>query len=171
MTSEIGPMSEPEELGNRGVRFSRTPRDGAHPNKPKAAFTTPYGQFEFHAIPFGLCGAPSTFQHMMYSVFAHPTVLSDGTTLSFAETRLGHTARGPRLLSRCGKLRFPHLVFSIDVNVCHGHVICVHGHRTCLSAHRDTYIRDTSHTVSESAVKKVAQQLHSAHREWKPATV
>ena len=52
---------------------------------PKTAFTTPYGNFEFHVMPFGLCGAPSTFQHMMDSVFAHPTVLSDETTLSFAE--------------------------------------------------------------------------------------
>ena len=52
---------------------------------PKTAFTTPYGNFEFHVMPFGLCGAPSTSQHMMDSVFAHPTVLSDETTLSFAE--------------------------------------------------------------------------------------
>jgi hypothetical protein len=51
----------------------------------KTAFTTLYGNFEFRAIRFGLCGAPSTFQHMMHAVFAHPAELSDGTTISFLE--------------------------------------------------------------------------------------
>ena len=41
----------------------------------KTAFTTPYGNFEFRVMPFGLCGAPSTFQHMMDAVFALPAQL------------------------------------------------------------------------------------------------
>jgi hypothetical protein len=44
---------------------------------PKTAFTTPYGNFEFHVMPFGLCGAPSTLQHMMDNVFANPTITAD----------------------------------------------------------------------------------------------
>ena len=49
-------------------------------------------------------------------------------------TRLNHAARGPRLLERS----FPHLVISIDVDVCHGQFICGHVHSTYHSAHRDT---------------------------------
>ena len=34
-------------------------------DRPKTAFTTPYGLFEFTVMPFGLQGAPATFQRMM----------------------------------------------------------------------------------------------------------
>jgi hypothetical protein len=52
---------------------------------PKTGFTTPNGNFEFRVMPFGLCGAPSTFQHMMDTVFGLPMQLSSERTLSFAE--------------------------------------------------------------------------------------
>ena len=37
----------------------------AKSSQPKTAFTTPFGLFEFVVMPFGLHGAPATFQRMM----------------------------------------------------------------------------------------------------------
>ena len=37
-------------------------------DKCKTAFTTRHGQFEFNRMPFGLSGAPATFQKIMHSV-------------------------------------------------------------------------------------------------------
>jgi hypothetical protein len=34
----------------------------------KTAFCTPDGNFEFKVMPFGLCGAPSTFAYLMDQV-------------------------------------------------------------------------------------------------------
>ena len=36
-------------------------------DKPKTAFTTLFGLFEYNRMPFGLCGAPATFQRLMQS--------------------------------------------------------------------------------------------------------
>ena len=37
-------------------------------SKKKTAFVTPFGQFKFNVMSFGLQGAPSTFQRMMDNV-------------------------------------------------------------------------------------------------------
>ena len=34
-------------------------------DRPKTAFSTPYGQYMFNALPFGLCGAPSTYARLV----------------------------------------------------------------------------------------------------------
>ncbi len=38
-------------------------------DKPKTAFCTPFGLFEWNRMPFGLCKAPSTFQRLMQRLF------------------------------------------------------------------------------------------------------
>jgi hypothetical protein len=36
-------------------------------------------------MPFGLCGASATFQHMMDTVFTGTTRLTDGTSVNFLQ--------------------------------------------------------------------------------------
>lgn len=38
-------------------------------DRPKTAFCTPFGLFEWNRMPFGLFNAPSTFQKLMLCIF------------------------------------------------------------------------------------------------------
>ena len=51
----------------------------------KTAFCTPYGNFEFRVMPFGLNGAPSTFMYMMDEVFRKAAQLPAGREQAFTE--------------------------------------------------------------------------------------
>ena len=50
----------------------------AESDRPKTAFRTPFGHYQFRVLPFGLTNAPATFQAVMNRVSEHPKFLADG---------------------------------------------------------------------------------------------
>ena len=48
-------------------------------DKPKTAFRTPFGHYQFGVLPFGLTNAPATFQAVMNNLFNPPKFNADGS--------------------------------------------------------------------------------------------
>ncbi len=73
-------------------------------DKPKTAFTTPVGLFEYNRMPFGLCGAPATFQRLMQSclhdqIYQLLLVYLDDVII-FSKTFDEHLERLDKILTR-----------------------------------------------------------------------
>ena len=47
-------------------------------DRPKTAFRTPFGHYQFKVLPFGLTNAPATFQTVMNKLFNPPHFNSEG---------------------------------------------------------------------------------------------
>ena len=73
---------------------------GAH----KIVFSTRHGQYEFLRMPFGLCGAPATFQRLMNLILRKENwinyVIYLDDILIFGKTIKEHNQRLEMVLSR-----------------------------------------------------------------------
>ena len=107
----------------------------AQEDREKAAFCTPDGLFEFTCMPFGLTGAPATFQRLMDEILAahkwHECMVYLDDILVFGRTIEEHNHRLAKVLSR---LREANL--SLSLEKCHfgereveflGHVVSANG--------------------------------------------
>jgi hypothetical protein len=56
---------------------------------PKTAFVTPFGQFQFKVLCFGLTNAPATFQRVMNQIFGKYLVTSNGSSGTGSTGRTG----------------------------------------------------------------------------------
>ncbi|XDV45359.1 hypothetical protein PO909_013473 [Leuciscus waleckii] len=76
----------------------------AESDKPKTAFCTPFGLFEFERMPFGLCNAPGTFQRLMERIFGdqsfHSVLLYLDDVIIFSSSVVQHLQRLEMVLSR-----------------------------------------------------------------------
>ena len=107
----------------------------AEEDKQKTAFTTPLGLFEFNRMPFGLTGAPATFQRLMQSsmndlVFKIALVYLDDI-LVYARDFEGHLHRLSVIFGRLRqlglKLNPEKCRFGADSVNYLGHVISANG--------------------------------------------
>ncbi|KRY64642.1 Retrovirus-related Pol polyprotein from transposon [Trichinella pseudospiralis] len=73
-------------------------------DRPKTAFSTPFGLYQFRVMPFGLCNAPATFQRLMDVALRGLTWSSCLAYLDdiivFGRTAREHTDRLERVLQR-----------------------------------------------------------------------
>lgn len=76
----------------------------AESDKPKTAFCTPFGLFEFERMPFGLCNAPGTFQRLMERIFGDQSfqsvLLYLDDVIIFSSSVAQHLQRLEMVLSR-----------------------------------------------------------------------
>jgi hypothetical protein len=56
--------------------------------KPKTAFATPWGLYQFKRMPFGLCNAPATYSRLMHIVLQH---IPAEQALSYLDDTLVHS--------------------------------------------------------------------------------
>jgi len=73
-------------------------------DRPKTAFVTKFGNFEWNVVPFGLCNRPSFFMHMMTKLLAKDPVLQTfcavylDDILIFSKSKAEHIAHVKRIL-------------------------------------------------------------------------
>ena len=100
-------------------------------DRPKTAFSTPHGHFEFTVMPFGLRNAPATFQRLMEYVLAgllweHCLVYLDDIMV-FSETFNEHITRlsgvFDRLFNAGLKLKLKKCCFARSSVQCLGHSV------------------------------------------------
>ena len=101
---------------------------------PKTGFTTPYGNYEWVRMPFGLVNAASTFQRIMDGAFGdmrdEVTPYQDDVTI-YSKTWDTHIAALAEVLSRFRtlkmKLKRPKCVFALPEVLCLGLVVSEKG--------------------------------------------
>ncbi len=104
-------------------------------DRPKTAFCTPFGLFEWNRMPFGLCNAPSTFQRLMERLFGdqrHQSVLLYlDDIIVFSSSVQQHLQRLRMVLGRLGaeglKVKLGKCVFFREKVRYLGHVISGQG--------------------------------------------
>ncbi len=72
-------------------------------DRPKTAFCTPFGLFEWNRMPFGLCSAPSTFQCLIERLFGdqrHQSLLLYLDIVVFSSSVTQHLERLEAVLGR-----------------------------------------------------------------------
>ena len=88
-------------------------------DKEKTAFITPWGLFEWNVMPFGLCNAPATFQHLMNHILrkylGNFTLVYLDDIIIYSKTWKGHlnhlrlvfeTLKGAGLMVKVKKYEF-----------------------------------------------------------------
>ena len=107
------------------------------PDIPKTGFTTPFGNFEWIRMPFGLVNTASTFQRIMDNAFGdvidEVTPYQDDVTI-YSKTWDAHLCALGVVLSRFRtlkmKLKRPKCVFALPEVICLGLVVGAFGKKT-----------------------------------------
>ncbi|KAI9555914.1 enzymatic polyprotein [Daphnia sinensis] len=107
----------------------------AEPHRPKTAFVTPDGLFEFCRLPFGLCGSPPSFQRLMDKVLDGlkwtECMCYMDDILVFGSTFDGHLERLDKVLTAINKaglvLNVKKCLFGAKKIVHLGHVVSREG--------------------------------------------
>ena len=100
-------------------------------DRPKTAFVTPDGLFQFNVLPFGLVNAPRTFQRMMDVLLAglkwYACLIYIDDIVIFGRTFEEHTSRLKTVLTRIGdaglKLKLKKCSFAARNLLILGHVV------------------------------------------------